>query len=63
MNKKWLGISLLAFFSTLLVILICTFFGAADITMKDTLMVLCNHIFGGFDSQVEAMGAQSTIIW
>lgn len=63
MNKKWLGISLLALAGTLLVILICTFFGAADITMKDTLMVLGNHIFGGFDEEVAALGAQSTIIW
>ena len=63
MNKKWLGISLLALAGTLLVILICTFFGAADITMKDTLMVLGSHIFGGFDEEAAALGAKSTIIW
>ena len=63
MNKKWLWIGLPALAGTLLVILVCTFFGAADITMKETLMVLWHHIFGGFDGEVEAMGAQSTIIW
>ncbi|MBR3755523.1 MAG: iron ABC transporter permease [Firmicutes bacterium] len=63
MNKKWLWISLPVVAGTLLVILVCTFFGAADITMKDTLMVLCNHIFGGFEEEVAALGAQSTIIW
>jgi len=63
MRKKWLWISLLALLGTGMVILICTFFGAADITIKDTLVVLVHHIFGGFDAEVDALGSQSTIIW
>jgi len=63
MNKKWLCIGLTAIATALLIILVCTFFGAADITMKDTLMILWHHTFGGVDEEVAATGAQSTIIW
>ncbi|MBR5316229.1 MAG: iron ABC transporter permease [Firmicutes bacterium] len=63
MKKKWLWISLASLLATGLVILICTFFGAADITIKETLMVLIYHIFGGFEEEVKAIGSQSTIIW
>ncbi len=63
MKKKWLWITLVSVLGAALVILICTFFGAADITMKDTLMILVNKTFGGFEAEVEALGASGTIIW
>lgn len=63
MRKKWLWIALLATLGAGLVILVCTFFGAADITIKDTLMILANKVFGVFDGEVEALGAKGTIIW
>jgi len=63
MRKKWLIIAILALFGTAAVILVCTFFGAADITIEDTLMILANKAFGAFDGEVEALGAKATIIW
>lgn len=63
MKKKWLMIAMIAVLGTAAVILVCTFFGAADITIKDTLMILANKTFGAFDAEVEALGAKATIIW
>ena len=63
MRKKWLIIAILAAIGTAAVILVCTFFGAADITIKDTLMILANKTFGVFDQEIEALGAKTTIIW
>lgn len=63
MRKKWLIIAILAAIGTAAVILVCTFFGAADITIKDTLMILANKTFGVFNQEIEALGAKTTIIW
>ena len=63
MSKKRIVASLLFIAGGAAVILICTFFGAADVTIKDTLMILVNKTFGGFSEQVEALGSKATIIW
>ena len=63
MSKKRIVASLLFIAGGAAVILICTFFGAADVTIKDTLIILVNKTFGGFSEQVEALGSKATIIW
>ncbi len=39
------------------------FFGAADITIKDTLIVLTNKMTGLLETEADALGAKNTIIW
>ena len=63
MSKKRIVASLLFIAGGAAVILICTFFGAADVTIKDTLIILANKTFGGFSEQVDALGSKATIIW
>lgn len=63
MKKRWIAASLLSLLCVAAVILVCTFFGAADITIKDTLIVLVNKTTGLLGSEADALGAKATIIW
>lgn len=63
MKKRWIAASILSLLCVAAVILICTFFGAADITIKDTLIVLTNKITGLLGAEADALGAKNTIIW
>ncbi len=62
MKKNILYVSL-GLLLSLIVILICSFFGSADIGLKETLMILGNKLFGLFSQQVGDMGTKVTIIW
>lgn len=44
-------------------IVLCTFFGAANISIKETLMILLNKMFGLFADQISGMGTKPVIIW
>ncbi|WP_419026367.1 FecCD family ABC transporter permease [Emergencia sp.] len=63
MKKRWIAASILSLLCVAAVILICTFFGAADITIKDTLIVLTNKITGLLGAEADSLGAKNTIIW
>ncbi len=63
MNRKWILACLLSAAGAAAVILVCTFFGAADITIKDTLIILANKTCGFFSDEAAALGAKVTIIW
>lgn len=63
MNRKWLAACILSVAGAAAVILVCTFFGAANITMKDTLIILANKVGGFFSEEAAALGAKNTIIW
>jgi len=63
MNKKWILACLLSAAGAAAVILVCTFFGAADITIKDTLIILANKTGGFFSDEAAALGSKVTIIW
>lgn len=63
MNRKWIAACALAAAGAAAVILGCTFFGAADITIKDTLVILLNKTGGFFSEEAAALGSKSTIIW
>ncbi|SCJ76255.1 Probable ABC transporter permease protein HI_1471 [uncultured Eubacterium sp.] len=63
MKKRWIAASILSLLCVAAVILICTFFGAADITIKDTLIVLTNKITGLLGAEADTLGAKNTIIW
>lgn len=63
MQKKWITTVLLSAAGAVAVILICTFFGAADVNMKDTVVILLNRMAGVFDVQADALGPKATIIW
>ena len=63
MKKKWIAVSILSVLCGAVIILICTFFGAADITIKDTLITLANRLCGLFDEEAAALGSKTTIIW
>lgn len=63
MKKRWIVAVMLSILCVTVVILVCTFFGAADITIKDTLIVLTNKITGLFSAEADALGAKNTIIW
>lgn len=63
MSKKLIAASVLTVIGGAAVILICTFFGAADITIKDTLIILANKTGGFFEDEAAALGSKGTIIW
>lgn len=63
MKKSWIAVAALSLALVVTVILVCTFFGAADITIKDTIIVLINKVTGLMDQEAEALGAKNTIIW
>ena len=63
MKKRWIVAALLSLVCVAAVILTCTFFGAADITIKDTLSVLVNKMTGLLNSEAGELGAKNTIIW
>lgn len=63
MRKKWIAVSGLAIVGAIAVIVICTFFGAADITIKDTIVILVHKITGLFEQQAGELGTKATIIW
>ncbi len=62
-NDGWGAVWLLAICGSAAVILFCTFFGAADITIKDTLLILGNKICGLWEEEAAGLGAKNTIIW
>lgn len=63
MNKKWIAACGISLIGAAVVILVCTFFGAADITIRDTLIILANKAGGFFSEEAAAFGAKTTIIW
>ena len=63
MSRKWVAASIIAVIGGAAVILICTFFGAADVTIKDTLVILANKTGGFFEDEAAALGSKGTIIW
>ncbi len=63
MNKKWIAACGISLIGAAVVILVCTFFGAADITIRDTLIILANKAGGFFSEEAAAFGAKATIIW
>ncbi len=63
MKKRWIAATLLSLLCVAAVILVCTFFGAADITIKDTLIVLVNKTTGLLGSEADVLGTKATIIW
>lgn len=63
MRKKWMTAVLFAIIGAAFVILVCTFFGAADVNMKDTMIILLNKMTGAFQADAEAFGPKATIIW
>jgi iron complex transport system permease protein len=60
-NKVYFFIILVIISAAALVL--CTFFGAANISIKETLMILLNKMFGLFADQVSGMGTKPVIIW
>ncbi|MEY8295935.1 MAG: FecCD family ABC transporter permease [Emergencia timonensis] len=63
MKKRWIAAVIFSLLCVAAVILVCTFFGAADITIKDTLIVLTNKMTGLLETEADALGAKNTIIW
>lgn len=63
MNRKWIAACVISLTGAAAVILVCTFFGAADITIRDTLIILANKAGGFFSEEAAAFGAKTTIIW
>lgn len=62
-NRKLIAATAISIIFAVAVIFFSTFFGAADITVKNTLVILINKIGGFFSEEATALGAKSTIIW
>lgn len=63
MKKRWIIVTIFSLVCVAAVILVCTFFGAADITIKDTIIVLINKMTGLLNAEADSLGAKNTIIW
>ena len=63
MKKRWIIVTIFSVVCVAAVILVCTFFGAADITIKDTVIVLINKMTGLLNAEADSLGAKNTIIW
>lgn len=63
MKKRWIIVTIFSLVCVAAVILVCTFFGAADITIKDTVIVLINKMTGLLSTEADSLGAKNTIIW
>ena len=63
MKKKTATCLALALFVSVLVLVGCTFFGAADITFMQTLKIILNKLFGLFSEEVASYGSKGTIVW
>ena len=61
--KKTILYILLGVLVSLLIIVVCTFFGAADINFSETVMILMNKMFGLFSDQIELIQTKTIIIW
>ena len=55
MKKRWIAAVIFSLLCVAAVILVCTFFGAADITIKETLILLTNKMKGLMETEADAM--------
>ncbi len=61
--KKVISMFATGILLSIVVVLICTFFGSADISLRETLMILANKIFGIQNASLSDMGTKAIIIW
>jgi len=61
--KKALAISTLMLSASVALIVFLTFFGAANISLLETIQILLNRLFGLFARQIALMPTKVTIIW
>lgn len=61
--KKFILYFIGAVILSLVIILICTFFGTVNVSFKDTIMILLNKLFGLFSDDVAKIETTSRIIW
>lgn len=61
--KKVITLFVSGILLSLCVILICTFFGSADISFRETVIILANKLFGIRNDSLVDMGTKIIIIW